>query len=325
MRVLVAPDSFKGTFTAVQVAGALAAGLEHAGATVDRCPVADGGEGTLEVLLGPLGGREETSPALDPLGRLIEARYGVFGRTAIIEMATVSGLGLLTEEERNPWIATTYGTGQLINAAAEGGARHIIVGVGGSATVDGGRGALKAMSRHGFFKDVKFTVLCDVRTTWERCAAVYGPQKGADPATVVRLAARLRSFARRLPKDPRGIECAGAAGEPAGALWATVDAGLEPGAPYVLNILNFDDRLEVVDAVVCGEGRIDAQTAEGKIVGEVARRAHAAGVPVHAVVGRNELDDSTAGTIGLTSIREATTLAEIEAAGAELGSVLAPA
>ena len=262
---------------------------------------------------------------LDPLGRLIVVEYGVFGRTAVIEMAAASGLALLSDEERNPWTATTYGTGQLISAAAEGGARHIIVAVGGSATVDGGRGALKAMSRHGFFKDVKFTVLCDVRTTWERCAAIYGPQKGADPATVTRLAARLRSFARRLPKDPRGIEGAGAAGGLAGALWATVDAALEPGAPYVLNILSFDNRLAAVDAVVCGEGRIDAQTAEGKIVGEIARRAHAAGVPVHAVVGRNELDPGTASALGLASIREATTLEEIEIAGAELGSILTPA
>jgi glycerate kinase len=324
VRVLVAPDSFKGTFRATKVADALAAGLERAGATVDHCPVADGGEGTLEVLLQGHGGRLESIKVLDPLGREIKAAFGVIGSTAVVEIASATGLALLSEKERNPWAATSYGTGQLIYAATQT-ARNVLVAVGGSATVDGGRGALKALSHRGGLSGAKLTVLYDVRTTWERCAAVYGPQKGADPQMVTRLSARLRAFARRLPRDPRGVEGGGAGGGLAGGLWAAYGGTLEPGSPYVLNMLKFDSRLREVDAVVCGEGRLDSQSSEGKIVGEIAARAAKAGVPVHAVVAHNELNEDEIGSLGLTSVREARTLEKIKDAGAELAAVLTPA
>ncbi len=324
MRVVVAPDSFKGSFTAPEVAAAIGAGLERGGLEVDTCPVADGGEGTLDVLVSALGGRRVSTRVLDPLGREVDADYGVLGSTAVVEMAAASGLALLAPDELDPWQATTYGTGQLICAAAVR-ARHVLVTVGGSATVDGGRGALKAISRQGGVKGVKLTVLYDVRTPWERCAVVYGPQKGADPHTVMRLAARLRAFARRLPHDPRGVTGGGAAGGLAGALWATLDAKLEPGAPYVLDALKFDSRLEFADAVICGEGRIDSQSTEGKAVSEIAARARAAGISAHAIVGCNELDPEEIELLGLASVREASTLAELKHAGEQLAGELTSA
>jgi glycerate kinase len=266
-----------------------------------------------------------------PLGDPVEASFALLGpqppslgalsQRALLEMASASGLALISELD--PWNASTYGTGQLIRAAVEAGAREVLVGVGGSATVDGGRGALEAIADAGGVEGASIVVLCDVRTEWERCAEIYGPQKGADEAMVVRLAARLDSLASELPRDPRGIAMTGAAGGLSGGLWAGLGATLQPGAPYVLDALAFDSRLRGAAAVVVGEGRIDAQSAMGKIVGEIAARARAAGVPVHALVGRNELT----GEIGLASVTEATTLAELEAAGERLGShlVAAPA
>jgi glycerate kinase len=230
-------------------------------------------------------------------------------------MAAASGLGLLAEDERDPWAATTYGTGQLIVAAARAGASEVLVAVGGSATVDGGRGALEAI---GARLDARIVVLCDVQTPWERCAEVFGPQKGADPALVERLAARLDAFAQELPRDPRGAPMTGAAGGLSGGLWAGLGAELAPGAPHVLDALGFDDRLRAADAVIVGEGRIDEQSVMGKIVGEIADRARSAGVPVHAIVGSNAIDDATARDAQLQSVTEATTLAGIEAAGERL-------
>jgi glycerate kinase len=324
VRVLVAPDSFKGTFSAPRVADALAAGLERAGATVDHCPVADGGEGTLEVILAAHGGRLESIKVLDPLGREVKAAFGVIGSTAVVEIAAASGLSLLSEKERNPWAATSYGTGQLIYAASQA-ARNVVVAVGGSATVDGGRGALKALSHRGGVGRSKLIVLFDVTTTWERCAAVYGPQKGADPQMVARLSARLRAFARRLPRDPRGVVGGGAGGGMAGGLWAAFGGELEPGATYVLNMLKFDSRLREVDAVVCGEGQLDSQSGEGKIVGEIAARAAKAGVPVHAVVGHNDLSEDEIDALGLASVSEARTIDKLKDAGAKLAAALTPA
>jgi glycerate kinase len=323
--VLVAPDSFKGTFSAVEVADAISRGLERGGVAADRCPVADGGEGTLEVLIVALGGEIVRVPVRDPLGRLAEgeiALLGPDGRRALLEMASASGLGLVTETERDPWSATTYGTGQLIRAAVEAGAREVLVGVGGSATVDGGRGALEAIESAGGLEGATVTVLCDVQTPWERSAEIYGPQKGADAALVARLAERLDAYAAELLRDPRGVPMTGAAGGLSGGLWAGLGAALEPGAPYVLDALGFGERLRTARAVVVGEGRIDAQSAMGKIVGEICARAQAAGVPVHAVVGRSELDSRAAQEIGLRSVIEATDLAEMEAAGERLAGLV---
>jgi glycerate kinase len=311
-RLLVAPDSFKGTFSAVQVAEAVARGAARARAVVDLCPVADGGEGTLEAL----GGRAVLVPVHDPLGRPIEAAYSVLedGR-AVVEMAAASGLGLLAEDERDPWAASTYGTGELIRAAVDAGAPEVLVAVGGSATVDGGRGALEALEG----VRAPIVVLCDVETPWERCAEVFGPQKGADPEMVERLAARLDSLAASHPRDPRGVPMTGAAGGLSGGLWAGLDAALVPGAPYVLDVVGFDERLRAADAVVVGEGKLDSQSLMGKIVGEIASRARGAGVPVHAIVGVDALGAESQ----LASVTEATTLAEIEAAAERLAQNVA--
>src|SRR4051812_48202153 len=202
--VLVAPDSFKGTFSAVEVADAVGRGLAAAGLESDLCPVADGGEGTMETLLASIGGETVEVDVLDPLGRPIRAPFALVegGRRALVEMAAASGLALISDDERDPWAATTYGTGQLIRAAVEAGAQEIMVAVGGSATVDGGRGALEALEDLGGIGTARVVVLCDVQTPWERCAEIYGPQKGADAEMVTRLAARLAAYAAELPRDP---------------------------------------------------------------------------------------------------------------------------
>lgn len=319
--VLVAPDSFKGTYRAGEVAEAVGRGLRRAGLAVDLCPVADGGEGTTDALLGALGGRRVCERVHDPLGRQVEAAFALLGagETALVETAAASGLALLAPVERDPWSATTHGTGELIAAAVGRGASTVLVAAGGSATVDGGRGALQAIANGGGVGAARIVVLCDVRTPWERCAAVYGPQKGADATMVARLERRLDAQAARLPRDPRGVPCTGAAGGLAGALWAVHGAELALGAPWVLDALGFDARLRAAGSVVCGEGRIDDQSLEGKIVGEIAARARAAGVPLHAVVGRDELGAAAARKLGIASVVEATTPAEMESAGERLG------
>src|SRR3954468_1286479 len=213
--VLVAPDSFKGTFGAPAVAGAIGRGLERAGLMPpDLCPVADGGEGTLDALLPQLGGELIAVEVQDPLGREIRAGLGLVedGGTAIVEMAAASGLGLVAEDERDAWAASTYGTGQLIAAAAEAGAQVILVAVGGSATTDGGAGAVEAIADGGGLRGAQLVVLCDVRTVFEDAAKVFGPQKGADPDMVARLRERLERLASTFPRDPRGVPMTGCAG-----------------------------------------------------------------------------------------------------------------
>ena len=321
-RVLVAPDSFKGTFRAPAVAAAIAAGLQRAGFIADQCPVADGGEGTIDAVLAASEGEVREARVRDPLGREIIAGFAMVddGRTAIIESAAASGLELLAPHELDPWRASTYGTGELIGAAKSAGAQTILVTVGGSATVDGGAGALKALDERAIdFGQTRLVVLCDVHTPWELSAETYGPQKGADPRLVCKLAHRLDELAWTLPRDPRGVPGTGAAGGLSGGLWARHGAELAPGGAYVLDSVGFNRRLARVIAVVCGEGRIDAQSRYGKVIGEIAARAHIAQVPVHAIVGRNELDPASQHTLGIQSVSEATTLAEMEHQAVLLG------
>jgi glycerate kinase len=324
-RVLVAPDSFKGTFRASEVAAAIGRGLEAAGlAPPDLCPVADGGEGTLEVLLTALGGETAAARVSDPLGRPVEAGFALIedGGTAIVEMAAASGLGLVAADERDAEAATSRGTGELIAAAVAAGAQVVLVAVGGSATTDGGAGAIAAIEEAGGLGGARLVVVCDVRTPFEQAAKVFGPQKGADPAAVARLTARLEAMAATLPRDPRGLPLSGAAGGLSGGLWAAFGAVLEPGAPFVLAALGFDVRMRAARAVIVGEGRIDEQTLQGKAAGEIATRARQAGVPCHAVVGARAIDRFDARILDLQAIIEATTIAELEAAGEALAAYL---
>jgi glycerate 2-kinase len=312
---LVSPDSFKGSFGAADVAAAIARGLRDGGREAVELPVADGGEGTMEVLVGALGGELVTTTATDPLGRPVEASFALLpdGRTAIVETAQASGLSLVAEHERDAWAASSRGTGELIAAAAEAGAETVIVTVGGSATMDGGAGALEALEEANV--EVELEVLCDVRTPWEDAPRVFGPQKGADPETIARLERRLQQLATDAPRDPRGEPLTGAAGALSGGLWAYRGARLQPGAAYVLDAIGFDERMRASAFVVTGEGRLDDQTLEGKIVGELATRCRQAGVTCHAVVGENSLEPFKARILDLASVTEATTLAELEAAG----------
>ena len=316
--ILVAPDKFKGTFSAVEVAEAIGEGIRVAGGETLLMPVADGGEGTASVLVAALGGELRRAPATDPLGREITAEYALLadGETAVVEAAAASGLSLLDEAERDPWNASTAGTGELILAAAEAGAHTVIVGAGGSATVDGGLGAVHILSDAAHLPNL--VVACDARTPWERAAEVYGPQKGADPGMVERLARRLDKLAATGPRDPRGTEMTGCAGGLSGALWAHFDAQLVPGAEYVLDAIGLDAVAAEAGSIVSGEGRLDAQTLEGKAVGAVAARARDLGVPCDAVVGEDRLTDVERERLGLRRVLVAGTLDELRAAGAEL-------
>ncbi|MEA2233353.1 MAG: glycerate 2-kinase [Solirubrobacteraceae bacterium] len=324
-RVLVAPDSFKGTFDAPTVADAIASGLEQAGWDADRCPVADGGEGTMSLLVQALRGELVPVTATDPLGRPVDCQFGLVGETAIVEMAQASGLALVAAEERDAWRASTRGTGELILAAVAAGAREILVAVGGSATTDGGAGAIDAIREGGGLGDVRLVVLCDVECVFEDAARVFGPQKGADPGTVKRLERRLHALAASLPRDPRGVQRTGAAGGLSGGLWAAFDAELRAGASAVLDALDVDERMRAAALVIAGEGCIDDQSFGGKIVGELVRRAHEARVPIHAVVGSSKLDEATWRRSGLQRVWIASTLDELSAVGRELGAAVAAA
>jgi glycerate kinase len=318
--VLVAPDSFKGTFSAQQVAAAIGRGLERAGLPADLAPVADGGEGTMAILVERLGGETITVRARDPLCREITASFALLadGRTAIVEVAAASGLALVAPAERDAEAASSVGTGELIAAALAAGATHVLVAAGGSATTDAGRGAVEAIEATGGLRGARLTVLCDVRTPFERAAEVFAPQKGADAAAVARLRRRLEAFGL-----PRNVPMTGAAGGLAGGLSAWLGAGLLAGAPFVLDAIDFDTRMLASRAVVVGEGRLDTTSLEGKIVAEVATRARQRGVPAHAIVGRCQLDRFDARILDLQGILEARDEPAIEAAAAALADVIA--
>jgi glycerate kinase len=316
-RFLVAPDAFKGTFEADAVAEAIAGGLEEGGVEAERCPVADGGEGTMEVLLAALGGERRQAMAHDPLRRPLEASFGLLsdGATAIVETAQASGLPLVAAEERDPERADTFGTGELIAAAVAAGARKVLLAVGGSASTDGGAGAIEALREAGLLGRVEIEVLCDVTATYEEAARLFAPQKGADPAAVERLAARLEALAAELPRDPRGVPMSGCAGGLSGGLWSH-GARLRPGAAYVLDAIDFDARLARADAVIGGEGRFDSQSLEGKVVGEIAERCAGAGKPLHLVVGG--VAPAMEPPAAISSITQAESSEEMRQAGRDL-------
>ncbi len=320
--ILVAPDSFKGTFSSPEVAAAIGRGLRAAGREVDLCPIADGGEGTLAALAPALGLALYRATVTDPLGRAIEAEFAVGDGVGVVEMAAASGLGLVAKDERDALAAMTFGTGELILAAIEAGARVVYVGVGGSATTDGGAGAIRAIRRAGGLRGARLVVLCDVRTPFEDAARVFGPQKGAGPEDVRRLTKRLVAMARRLERDPRGVPMTGGAGGLSGGLWAAFGAELVPGAAFILDEIEFDRRMRAARAVVTGEGKLDQQSLAGKAVSEIATRARQAGVPSYAIVGRRELDAFGMRVLDLQVVEEAGTLKKIEAAGRALARVV---
>jgi glycerate 2-kinase len=318
-RALLAPDSFKGTLSAAAVAAALASGFEEVGWEVDRCPLADGGEGTGEVLLDALGGGWREVEAHDPLGRPIRASFALVDRRrmAVVEAAAASGLNLVAEHDRDPESATSAGTGELLLAAARS-AGTVLLGVGDSATTDGGAGATDAIDAGGGLGAARLVCLCDVRTPWEEAARTFGPQKGAGGAEVARLSERMERLAGELPRDPRGQPMTGAAGGLAGGLWARFGAELVPGAAFVLDAVGFDRRAARAALAVTGEGRLDATTLEGKVVGEVARRCRRLGVAVHAVAGAVVDEPDLPERIGLASVHPARTEHDLRTVAREL-------
>jgi glycerate kinase len=310
--ILVAPDKFKGTFSAADVAATIGRGLVAAGIEeVDLLPISDGGEGTMEALVRAAHGRIATAEVTGPLGETVVGAFGLLndGKTAVVETAQASGLWRVPPGKRDALAATTRGTGELIAAAVDAGAREVIVTAGGSATTDGGRGALEALGARfkktkadldelrARLRRVKLSVASDVRNPMcgpDGAARVFGPQKGADGETVALLEQRLEEWAklakRVTGRDPAGEPMAGAAGGLAGGLWAFAGATLRPGAVLVLDTLDFDARMRRSFAVVTGEGKLDEQTLAGKALFEVATRCRQSGVPCFAVVGTDELD-----------------------------------
>lgn len=294
MRVLIAPDKFKGTATAREVANALAAAVDAHGATAVIQVLADGGEGTLDAL----GGANRTLTVAGPLGHPVSARWRLGrARTAVVEMAEAAGLQLVGGADGNdPLAASTAGVGELIGAAMQGGARHIIVAVGGSASTDGGWGAVQALASAQRLRGVELVVACDVRTTFVDAAEVFAPQKGASVAQVELLRRRLVRLAQVYETergiDVREIPGSGAAGGLAGGL-ASLGAKLVPGFEVVADAVDLYGRIEAVDLVVTGEGTVDTTSFDGKVVGGVCDLAAEAGVPVVVIAGAVAADTDT--------------------------------
>lgn len=285
MQVLAAADKFKGTASAAQVCAAIGHACWDLGLDCVEMPLADGGEGTLAVL----GGANRTATVTGPLGNMVQAQWGMHKGVAVIEMAQASGLTLAGGADNNdPMNATTRGTGELIDRALNEGAKKIIVCLGGSATTDGGLGALAAISTPARLRSVDFLVACDVDTLFTDAAHVFAPQKGASRAQVALLTSRLEQLAQRYTNDygidVRTIPGSGAAGGLAGAL-AALGATLMPGFDIVAEEVGFDEALHHADIVITGEGQLDDTSFSGKVVGSVVDYANEAHVPVHAIVG----------------------------------------
>jgi len=294
VKALLSPASLKGVLSARQAAAALAQGVREVGGVAVELPVADGGEGTAEVLESSLGGEWRAAEVSDPLGRTITARWLLLsdGR-AVVEAAAAIGLPLLAPEELDPLRASSRGLGELLAAALASGPASVIVALGGSATVDGGAG-LREVVRE---LPVPAVVLYDVRTRLEDAARLFGPQKGASAANVTVLERRLAGMDELAPYAE--LPGSGAAGG-LGAAFAALGAELRPGAPAVLELVGFDERLRASDLVITGEGRLDVTTVEGKAPGEVARRAVAAGVPCVVFGGLVDIELDGAETVALS-------------------------
>lgn len=325
MKIVIAPDKFKGSLTANEAAEAIAAGVRRVirDARLDLCPMADGGEGTVAALVAATGGRTQTRRVTGPLAEMkVDASFGILdeGNTAVVEMAAASGLALLADKDRNPLYTTTYGTGELLIAAAALGVREIILGIGGSATIDAGIGCAQAcglpvileggepvwpgepltggdlnrvvLVKHGRgspIERVSITVACDVTNPLfgpNGAAPVYGPQKGATPQIVRELDDALRAFAGRTGKLAEAqAPGAGAAGGLGFAMLAFFGATLRPGAEIIIDATNLRQRLRGADLCITGEGRMDASSHHGKAPMAVARLCRELGVPCAAVAG----------------------------------------
>ena len=286
MRVVAAPDKLRGTANAADVAAAIASAAARAGWACDEVPMADGGEGTLDVL----GGANRTTTVTGPLGDPVLAGWRLDGRLAVIEMARASGLELVGGAEGNdPVAASSYGTGELISAALDAGARRIIVGVGGSATTDGGLGALRAIYPLPRLRGIDLVVACDVRIPFVEAAELFAPQKGASPKQVELLRRRLERLAQvyldEHGVDVRAMPGAGAAGGLAGGL-AAAGGSLVEGFELVADEVDLDERLVDADLVITAEGFVDEQSFDGKVVGGVLEHAALLGVPTLVVAGQ---------------------------------------
>jgi glycerate 2-kinase len=341
MRIVIAPQSLKGSLTAAQAGAAIAQGVRavYTEAEIDIVPVADGGEGTVQALVDATGGEIVEQKVTGPLGEPVLAFIGLLGdgQTAAIEMAACAGLPLVPPERRDPRITTTYGVGELMLAALDRGRRRFIIGIGGSATNDGGAGmaqalgaslltddgreiapggaALVSLSRIATtaldprLQECSIEVACDV--TNPLCgpmgaSAVYGPQKGATPEMVVQLDAALDHYAQIIERDlgrsVRDIPSAGAAGGLGAGLMAFFDATLRPGARIVLEAVQLEEHVRTANLVITAEGQIDTQTAYGKTIGAVAAVAKRYGLPVLALAGGLGDNYQTVYTLGVDAV-----------------------
>ncbi|TVR27238.1 MAG: glycerate kinase [Ilumatobacter sp.] len=293
MRVVAAVDKFRGSATAAEVAAAIGHACWELGIECDEVPLADGGDGLLDVL----GGANRTTTVTGPLGDPVDAEWRLDRRTAVIEMARASGLAIAGGAEGNdPLGATTTGVGELIDQALGVGVDRIIVGLGGSATTDGGFGAIRAITARNRIRGIDLVIGCDVTTTFVDAAAVFGPQKGASPAQVALLTGRLERLAQmyldEYGVDVRELPGSGAAGGLAGGL-AALGGRIVPGFELVADELDLDDRVRGAQLVITGEGYLDQQSFAGKVVGGVAEMAAAYDVPVLVVAGDADADART--------------------------------
>ncbi|GAL19428.1 glycerate kinase [Vibrio maritimus] len=329
MKIIIAPDSYKESLTAMEVAEAIEAGFKKifTDAEYIKLPMADGGEGTVQSLVDATGGSIVTCNVTGPLGQAVEGFFGLMGdgSTAIIEMAAASGLHLVEPELRNPLVTTTFGTGELVKAALDRGVKHIIVGIGGSATNDGGIGMAQALGAKlldsngnplGFgggelsklasidlskldprLAEIRLEVACDVDNPLcgpKGASHVFGPQKGATPEMVETLDTNLAHYAGVIKstngRDVVDIAGAGAAGGLGAALLGLFDAELRPGIQIVMDAVNLSEVVKDADLVITGEGRIDSQTIHGKTPIGVARTAKQYDIPVIAIAGSTAKD-----------------------------------
>ncbi len=329
MKIIIAPDSFKGSLSAFEVSDAIEIGVRqvYPEAVIEKIPMADGGEGTVECLINATHGEIYKQEVIGPIGDPVEAMFGILGNqnTAVIEMASASGLPLVPLEKRNPLITTTYGTGQLIKAALEYGCRKMIIGIGGSATNDGGAGMVQALGVHLFdenkkeigfggaqlsylehidisdidkrIKDTYFLVASDVQNPLcgpTGASNIYGPQKGATVEMIEILDDSLKHFAniikRDLGKDIKDVPGAGAAGGLGGGLMAFLNAELKSGIDIVIETVQLEQKLKDTDLVITGEGEINASTLYGKTPIGVARIAKKYNIPVLSISAL--IDDS---------------------------------